>query len=122
MQNLALLIFCFAIGVLLRCSGRIADGGHAPLNVFIIHVALPALILLHLHAARMAPEFFGAAAIAWAMFVLAVIFFVVIGRIMRIAPQTVGPLALTGGLANTSFIRGVGGIGPATVRLSRLAH
>ncbi len=104
MSNLALLVLCFAAGVLLRRSGRVPEGGHAPLNAFIVHVALPALILLHLQRAPLGVEVFAAAAIAWALFGLAAVFFLAVGRAMRLAPGTVGALTLTGGLANTSFV------------------
>lgn len=50
MSNLVLLVACVLIGVLLRRSGRLPESGPAALNAFIINVALPALILKHLHA------------------------------------------------------------------------
>jgi hypothetical protein len=72
-----MLVLCFAAGVLLRRSGRVPENGHAALNAFIIHVSLPALILLHLQRAPLSMEVFAAAAIAWALFGLAAAFFMV---------------------------------------------
>ena len=45
-----------------------------------------------------------AAAVAWALFALSIAFFGIVGRTAGLAPQTVGALTLTGGLANTSFL------------------
>lgn len=104
MQNLALLVLCFAAGMALRRSGRVSDNGHAALNAFVIHISLPALILLHLQRVPLGPDIFAAAAVAWALFALAALFFLVVGRATRMAPGTVGALTLTGGLANTSFV------------------
>jgi predicted permease len=64
MSNLALLVACFALGVLLRRTGRLPDNGPAALNAFIINVALPALILKHLHAVDLGPSLILAAAVA----------------------------------------------------------
>jgi len=104
MNNLALLVACFVIGVLLRRSGRLPDSGPAALNAFIINVALPALILKHLHAVEITSALVLAAAVAWALFALSIAFFGIVGRAAGLAPQSVGALTLTGGLANTSFL------------------
>jgi malate permease and related proteins len=104
MHNLALLVACFALGVLLRRCGRLPENGPATLNAFIINVALPALILKHLHAVELSPAFILAAAVAWALFAFSIAFFGIVGRAAGLAPQSVGALTLTGGLANTSFL------------------
>jgi predicted permease len=104
MNNLALLVACFAIGVLLRRSGRLPDSGPAALNAFIINVALPALPLRHLHADEITSALVLAAAVAWVLFAFSIAFFGIVGRAAGLAPQSVGALTLTGGLANTSFL------------------
>jgi predicted permease len=104
MHNLVLLVACFLIGVLLRRSGRLPDNGPAALNAFIINVALPALILKHLHAVELSSSLILAAAVAWVLFALSIAFFGIVGRAAGLAPQSVGALTLTGGLANTSFL------------------
>ena len=104
MNNLVLLVACFVLGALLRRSGRLPDNGPAALNAFIINVALPALILRHLHAVEITSALVLAAAVAWVLFALSIAFFGIVGRAAGLAPQTVGALTLTGGLANTSFL------------------
>ena len=42
MANLGLLVVCLALGVLLRHSGRLAEGTPQALNGFVLNVALPA--------------------------------------------------------------------------------
>src|SRR5215468_4239191 len=52
MENIALLILCFGLGIILKRSGRLPDNAHTALNGFIIHISLPAVILLYVHRLR----------------------------------------------------------------------
>lgn len=104
MGNLTLLVACFVLGIVLRMSGRLPEAAHTTLNAVIVQVALPALVLLHLHDLRLTPDIVRAVAVTWLMFGLAVVFFVGAGRVLRLGRATVGGLILTAGLANTSFI------------------
>jgi predicted permease len=104
MQNLLLLVACLAAGVMLRRSGRAPEGAHVALNAFVIHVSLPALILLHLQRVPITASVLASASVAWVLFALSAFFFLAVGRAARLAPQTIGALTLTGGLANTSFV------------------
>jgi predicted permease len=103
-SNLALLVACFALGVLLRRSGRLPENGAAAINAFIVNVALPALILAHLHKVPMSGALVYAAAVAWVLFALSALFFRLVGQAAGLPPRSVGALTLTGGLANTSFV------------------
>ena len=38
MENIALLILCFGLGIILKRSGRLPDNAHTALNGFIIHI------------------------------------------------------------------------------------
>lgn len=103
MNNLLLLVLCFAAGMLLRRSGRMPDNAPATLNSFIIHVSLPALTLLYIHDMKAGSEMVLVAAMAWIYFALAAGFFWLAGRWLRLPRSTTGALMLTGGLGNTSF-------------------
>ena len=103
MNNLLLLILCFAIGMLLRRIRRMPDNAPATLNSFIIHVSLPALTLLYIHGLKLSGEVLLVGAMAWIYFGLAAGFFWAIGRWLRLSRATTGALVLTGGLGNTSF-------------------
>src|SRR5262245_34316776 len=104
MSNLILIFVCLAIGVALRVCGRIPDKAHGVLNAFIIHVSLPALILLHIRAFAVGPALLYAVAMPWLLFGAGAIFFWSLSKAMRLSPQTTGGLMLSGGLGNTSFV------------------
>ena len=80
MPNLALLILCFLLGMLLRRLGRFPEATPSVLNAFIIHVSLPALTLLYVHALPLDRSLAYPAAMAWILFALGFLFFVALGR------------------------------------------
>ena len=104
MQNLALLVVCFALGIALRRTGRLPEGAPGALNAVIINVALPALALAYIHDIAITPALAQAVMASWLMFGLAAAFFCVAARMWRLSRETTGALILTGGLANTSFV------------------
>ena len=104
MNNFILLIACFVIGMLLRRSGRLQANAHATLNGFVIHISLPALTLLYVHALRIEARLLFPIAMAWVMFGVGFFAFRAAGRLLALPRATVGALILTGSLANTSFI------------------
>ena len=104
MNNFILLAACFLIGMLLRRSGRLPANAHAALNGFVIHISLPALTLLYVHALRIEFGLLFPIAMAWVMFGVGFLVFRTLGQILALPRETVGALILTGSLANTSFI------------------
>lgn len=104
MENIGLLIACLAIGTVLRFSGRLPENTPAALNGFVIHVSLPALIILHLHKFPLDGNSIYPIAAPWLLFAGGFIFFVAASAFWRWTRQTTGALILTGGLANTSFV------------------
>jgi predicted permease len=103
MNNLILLIVCFALGVLLRQSRLLDADAPATLNRFIIYISLPALTLLYIHDLKISGDVVLVIAMAWIYFALAAGFFWLVGRWLALPRATVGALVLTGGLGNTSF-------------------
>lgn len=104
MENLALLLICFALGVVLRVSGRLPEATPAALNGFIINVALPALTLHHLRKLPLDAGLAFPVAMAWILFALGVAFFFAVRRMLGWSRATTGALILTGALGNTSFV------------------
>jgi predicted permease len=104
MQNLALLVLCFALGILLRRTGRLPEGAPATLNAVVINLALPALALAHIHEIPLTPALAQGVMTAWLMFGLATAFFCVVAKTWGLSRETTGALILTAGLANTSFV------------------
>ena len=70
MTNLAMLLVCLVAGMLLRAGRRLPDNAHLALNGFIIHVALPALILGQLHGLRLGSELVWPVLMPWVLFAL----------------------------------------------------
>ena len=104
MANLGLLVVCLALGVLLRHSGRLAEGTPQALNGFVLNVALPALVVRHLQGLALDRHLALAALMPWMLFALGAAFFALLGRAAGWPRETTGGLMLTGGLANTSFV------------------
>jgi len=103
LNNLILLILCFIAGMLLRHFRRMPDNAPATLNSFIIHVSLPALTLLYIHQLKLSADVLLVGLMAWVVLALAVGFFWLIGRWLRLSRASTGALMLTAGLGNTSF-------------------
>ena len=104
MNNIILLIACFALGIVLRLSGRLPDNTPSALNGFVVNVSLPALTLLTVHSLEPDPKLVLSALMAWILFSIGVAFFWFVGRLLKLSRATTGALTLTGSLANTSFI------------------
>lgn len=104
MENLFLLVFCFVAGILLRKSGRLPDATPAALNGFIIHISLPALILLHVHDFPLEVSNLYPVAVPWVLFLLGLTLFLAVSRVAQWSAPTTGGLILSGSLANTSFV------------------
>ncbi|MEM7025465.1 MAG: AEC family transporter [Pseudomonadota bacterium] len=104
MPNLVLLIACFALGVLMRRTGRLPEATPAVLNGFIINISLPALTLLYVHELPIDGSLAYPTAMAWVLFGLGMVFFIALGRAAGWSRGTIGGLILVGGLANTSFL------------------
>ena len=103
MSNIILLILCFIAGILLRRARLMPDNAPATLNSFIIHISVPALVLLYIHELKLSGDIVLIVAMAWLCFGLAAGFFWLTGRYLKFSRGTVGALILTGGMGNTAF-------------------
>lgn len=97
MTNLLVVLLSLAAGA---AFGRRLDP--APLNFYVLHLALPALALTQVHHLP-GLDLWGVASV-WLVFVLAIPVFVGVGRLLRWDRATVGCLVLACGLSNTSFV------------------
>jgi predicted permease len=104
MDNIVMLFVCLAIGMALRWSQRVPDNAHTTINTFIIHVSLPALTLLQVHAVRLDQALLYAVFMPWLLFMASTTLFWMVGSALRLPRTTTGALAVVGGLGNTSFI------------------
>ena len=104
MSNIVLLFVCLVAGMAIGGAKRVPPDAHIALNGFILHLSLPALILLQIHHIQLRPEVAYSVAMPWILFVIGCGFFWLLGRAMRFSAATTGGLMLVGGLANTSFV------------------
>jgi predicted permease len=102
--NIIMLFVCLAIGMALRWFKRVPENAHTSINGVIIHVSLPALTLLQVHAVRLDPALLYAVFMPWLLFLASAGLFWAIGTALRLPRTTTGALAVVGGLGNTSFI------------------
>lgn len=104
MSNIAVLIACLVVGILLRASARLPDNAPATINGFITNVALPALIVVYVHDTQPRVELVGAVLMPWLLFALGATVFWALARTFRFTRGTTGALMMLGGLGNTSFV------------------
>lgn len=104
MTNIAVLVVCLLVGIILRATKRMPENAHVTINGFIVHVALPALILGQIHGMRLSSELLFPVSMPWVLFALSTLVFEAIGRMMKLSADVIGALIMTAGLANTSFV------------------
>ncbi len=104
MTNISMLAACLIAGMLLRIARRVPDNAHVAINGFIIHIALPALILGQIHGLRLTTNLLWPVSMPWLLFMLSAVLFTVLAWAMRLTRSTTGALIMTAGLANTSFV------------------
>lgn len=102
--NFGLILLCLTVGLLLRRTKKLPPNAPATLNAFVLTVSLPALALLSLHDIEFSGALLYPVSMAWILFSLSCVFFIVVGKLRKWPRQTVGALILTGGLGNTSFV------------------
>ena len=104
MSNVVLLFVCLCLGILLGNRRLLPPTAPSVLNSFVVHISLPAVILLHLHGIHLQSELLFPVGMPWLLFLLGCGFFWLLGRALRLPDTTTGGLMLVGGLANTSFV------------------
>ena len=101
---IALVVLSLAAGMVARRTGAFPAQTSDVLNAVVLKVALPALVLRAMHRVPLEPALLAGAGMLWLQFLLALGFFVVVGRVFKLSRATVGALTLTAGLSNTAFV------------------
>ena len=104
MSNIALLLFCLAIGIFLRTSGRVPADGYQTINALVINISLPALALLQIPEISFSSGLLVPISMPWLMFGAVAGALWLVGNKLKMSRNTTGALILTAGLANTSFV------------------
>ena len=99
-----LIFLCFGLGFAFRSAKIFPENTAAVLNRFVIYISLPAITLLQIHRLRFGPEVWLPISMPWILYAIGAIFFLLVGKILKLAPKTIGTLILTGSLGNTSFV------------------
>ena len=73
MQQIALILTCLGIGVVLRVTGRLPDTAANVLGGWVINVALPAAAISSVHGLTLHPDWWLAAATPWIGVALAIV-------------------------------------------------
>lgn len=104
MSNFVLMFACFFAGILLRRWQRTPDDGHKTLNAIVVNISLPAMALAYLHQMNWTVSVISAVLMPWAVFLVAAVVFVLLGKRLGWSRETIGAIVLVCGLGNTSFV------------------
>lgn len=104
MHEIALILVCLALGVVLRWSGRLPDNAGKVLSGWVINVALPAAALESFHKLTVHPDWWLAAATPWLGAAVAIAVLVPLCRALGWSRGRTGALILGAGWGNTSFV------------------
>lgn len=104
MSNIILIFICLISGKLLTKYKVLPPDGYKILNNFIIYICMPALAVLYIPKIKISGELVFPVSVMWIVFITAVLFFLLIKKILKWDKKTIGALILTGGLSNTAFI------------------
>lgn len=104
MQNFFVLGICFSIGYFLKITNRVPDNAHKTVNAFILHISLPAQVLVYAGNLSFKSDLLIPAGMAWIVFFLCFIILFSMKNFFNLNNKIVGCLLLTAGLGNTSFL------------------
>ncbi|WP_211197894.1 AEC family transporter [Permianibacter fluminis] len=103
-ENLLLIAICLAIGVILRISRRVGDDVAHALNAYVIHVALPAVVLHQVPAMQFTAQLLFPALLPWLLLAVSAGAVLLLARYCQWSKAITGALLLVVPLGNTSFL------------------
>jgi predicted permease len=102
--SLLILPICLGLGVIFDRAGRLPDNAGKIINVWLIDVALPALVLVQVPKLHLDLNLLLPISCCWVVFFGGVALLLPISRLFGWPPALTGALILTCGLGNTSFV------------------
>lgn len=102
--NLLLIAVCLLAGVVLRLSGRVRDDVAHALNAYVIHVALPAVVLHQIPAIQFSTALLFPAVLPWLLIAVSALTIVWLSKRLQWSRSVTGALLLVVPLGNTSFL------------------
>lgn len=104
MSNIAVVIIALVIGLLLQRTKRFPDNAASTLNLYVIYIALPALILTEIPKLTFSHEALIPVVAAWAIMLLSALLTWCTARAMKWSRALTGALMLLVPLGNTGFV------------------
>ncbi len=104
LTNLTLILVCLLLGVLLRVSGRVSEQFAPALNAYVIHVALPAMVLMQVPRITLSLNLIWPAIMPWLLLGFSVALLLGLSRLLRWSRATTGAMLMIVPLGNTSFL------------------
>ena len=104
MNNLAVIIICLAIGLVLQRLRRWPEGAAATLNLYVIYVALPALVLAEIPRLTLDRHALLPVVFAWVIMAVTAAVTWITARLLNWSRGVTGVLMLTIPLGNTGFL------------------
>jgi hypothetical protein len=104
MSNIILIFVCLFAGIRLQRVKSIPADSHKILNAIIINISLPALALLYIPQIVIDKYIIFPLTSMWIVFGIAIAFFAVLSKILKLDRKTTGALIMTAGLCNSSFV------------------
>lgn len=97
-------MLCFLLGIIFRKTKLLPENSHVAINNILLYVCLPALALIYIPEIHFSLNTIYPLVVTWIVFGLAIVFFIIFGKVFNLQNGTVGALILTAGLCNTSFV------------------
>ncbi len=104
MSNIAVVVIALVIGLLLQRTKRFPDNAAATLNLYVIYVALPALILAEIPKLSFSHEALVPVAAAWIIMLFSAVLTWGTARALKWSRELTGALMLLVPLGNTGFV------------------
>lgn len=104
MDNLVLIVAYLAIGWVLQRTRSLPEQSGFVLNQYVIFVAVPALILLHLPKLKITADVLAPLITPWAMYLLAIVLVLLASNLWHWKRELTGALLVVVPLGNTSFL------------------
>lgn len=104
MSNIAVVVIALIIGLLLQRTKRFPENAASTLNLYVIYVALPALILAEIPTLSFSHEALIPVVAAWAIMLLSAVLTWYTARAMKWPRALTGALMLLVPLGNTGFV------------------
>jgi hypothetical protein len=104
MNNLAVVVVCLVLGLVLQRSRRLPESSAVTLNLYVIYIALPALVLAEIPKLQLDTRALLPIVFAWGLMIVSALITWLIARFFRWSRAVTGALMLTVPLGNTGFL------------------